>query len=239
MTDRDIEQMVQAFLDGELPPAQQDDFDRALAQDPELRRRVHVLEAAQDALRRSYAPVVASTASHGPAAREQRTSHRRSRRRMLVLVTSLAVVALAFLVQRQMTPPADPVSASMAYAAFMQSEQPTVVCDTPAKLIAYTTKMLGVGLTADFDAGVELIGWRRAGGSYDAETEPGDPLVLLAKRDDGTKAVVIFQDSRIDAPTVRSMDTLTVTPKRFGRVTAWEVGTIEDVMVLPLLREAH
>ncbi|MEO1129084.1 MAG: hypothetical protein AAFX05_05165 [Planctomycetota bacterium] len=238
MTDRDIEQMVQAFLDGELPPEQQDDFNRALDQDPELRRRVQVLEAAQDTLRRSYAPIVAPSSSHGPATRSARSRHRhRSRGRTVALVASLAVVVLAFVVQRQMTPPAAPVSASMAYAAFMHSERPTVVCDTPGKLIAYTTKMLGVGVTADFDAGVDLIGWRRAEGSYE-QTRPGDPLVLLAKRDDGTKAVVIFQDARVDAPTIRSMDTLIVTPKRFGPVTAWEVGTIDDAMVLPLLREA-
>ena len=113
---------------------------------------------------------------------------------------------------------------------------PTVVCDTPEKFEEYTRATFGETVTARFDQGATLIGWRGVGG-YTSEHGLGrmPARVLLATDNAGTPVIVLFQDRLQPRPLLNGSDDLSLHKRRFGRVVAWEITPLAEPLVLDAL----
>lgn len=197
------------------------------------------LKSIEHTIRDHYAPSEAPS-SMLETVRGGAQSHRRPLRLApLALVAVLVLAASAWFLLPFTNQPT--VDASLVHAGFISNPTPSVVCDTPEKLIDYTQETLGVGLTAEFDAGVTLIGWRTiAGSSYTQSRVPGalTPRVLLANGPDDEPIVVLFFPRGTGKPNLPDGSGLKLFNRSFESVRAWEVTPGQDATVLPLLSVA-
>lgn len=130
-------------------------------------------------------------------------------------------------------PPA--FDASALHLAYLRNDRVAHVCDTPEKFLQYTRDALEEPIGARFDTDVQLVGWRGTGSGY--QLRQGDPRVLLARSAGGDEVVVLFQQRTRRAPTIGDVDGLKIYERRFGSIEAYEISTLDDPVVLPLLSD--
>ncbi len=128
------------------------------------------------------------------------------------------------------------INLSREFARYLADPAPNKVCDTPEKFIAYTRERFGSPIAASFDAGVQLVGWRGPGGSYDDEPVTGEPLVLLANAQDGQPVIVLFQSAARPQPSFDESAGLHMHCGVMGETAVFEVSRRERAVVLPVLR---
>lgn len=128
------------------------------------------------------------------------------------------------------------INLSREFARYLADPAPNKVCDTPEKFIAYTRERFGSPIAASFDAGVQLVGWRGPGGSYDDEPVTGEPLVLLANARDGQPVIVLFQSADRPQPSFDTSAGLHMHGGVLGNTAVFEVSRREQAVVLPVLR---
>ncbi len=215
--------LVSKHLDGECALDERAELERAMGEHPELRSRIETAAAAEREIRASFAV---------PGAHPNKSP---SRQLAVAAMLVLAVCAAWWFGVRGSGGP-DPVNAWQAHGLFVSDPEPQIVCDTPEKFLAYTTEKFDEPVTADFDGGPRLVGWRGLGASYGQGHVRGvEPRLLLALTDGETPVVVLFQNARDPRPELDPRSGLRVFKKRFGRVTAWEITPDEQAEVLPLL----
>ncbi|MEM0983914.1 MAG: hypothetical protein AAGI17_08190 [Planctomycetota bacterium] len=121
--------------------------------------------------------------------------------------------------------PGQPVNAARFYTAAMTDFEPEIVCDTPEKFADYTDEAFDLALAADFDAGVELIGWIGLG-AYDKASGKSRRRGLLARSQSGERVIAFFAPADVEV----NLDGL-------GDVNThrWTIGdlTVTEVSNLP------
>lgn len=220
--DRVLE-LVSKHLDGDCTPDERAALERAMEESPELRTRVERAAAAEREIRASLAPAGAH-AKRSPG------------RQFAVAAMLVLAVCAAWWFGVRANDGSVPVSAWEAHGLFVIDREPQVVCDTPEKFLAYTTDKFDERVTADFDGGPVLVGWRGLGASYGAGDAAGiEPRLLLALTEGDSPVVVLFQSARDPRPELDPRSGLRMFKQQFGGVTAWEITPEENAVVLPLL----
>lgn len=154
--------------------------------------------------------------------------------RLTIFGIAAALFLASALVVLNLPKPLPGISASALHAALVQNDTPEIVCDTPEKFLAYTTEKLGEAITARFDTGVALIGWRGAA-EYREDTRK---RVLLARAATGEPVLVLFQPKAYPAPT-QTNPALHLHKRELGTMTAWEVSSFSQPVVLGALGRAN
>lgn len=213
-------QRLNRYLDAELSPAERAEFEAELARDPHLRAAAERLGRAHAALRTHYQLADASPT--------RKTAS--PLRRLALAAGILLAVGLTFYAYRQTLPP--PLDGDLIHRAFVLDPTPVIVCDTPEKFLAYTQDTLSAPITARFDTGITLVGWRDAQPGYgdkDLRTR-----LLLAYAADQTPVVVLFQPAGRPKPllTRRGLQAYSL---RLGPIDLWEISPLDQPVVLPVM----
>jgi hypothetical protein len=223
--------LVSAVLDREATPEQLREVEALRAQDPAFAQTLDALLKAETRLKDYFTPPAdAGMRDVAPIARVSPTPVARAWR----LLAAAAIVALAATVALVvLASPDDParLDAVAMHAGFVANPTPTTVCDTPEKFVAYTREHLGEAITASFEPGVVLVGWRDAGAGYGPDS---GTRLLLAYGNASEPVVVLFQPRGRGAPKHADTD-LKVHPGRFGAVETWEISRLDTPVVLPRL----
>lgn len=104
-----------------------------------------------------------------------------------VLLSGLAITLIA-----QQLPKARTIDAATVYATLTPAMQPQHICTTEDAFLDYSIQFLGAPIAADYNAGVEFVGWRTlTAGDYVAGVI-GEGRILLARAADGTDAVLFM-----------------------------------------------
>lgn len=219
------EDTLNAYLDGELVGADLADFERALDSDAQLRARVERMRKIEGTLCKIHAADSVPSVTNLP----KKTAI--SWQRALPYAALVAIgVGIWFFTSTQNRP--DPLDGSGLYQRTVVLFEPQKVCDTPAKFEQYTLEAFGRTISADFDAGVALIGWRTPRNRYEPDSEDG-PRVLLARSVNGTEVLAVFQDPSLPAPRVGS--DLNRFDRRVGPVRVFEITPLDEPEVIGLL----
>jgi len=238
--DRD-EELIFAYIDGELDADDAADLDRRLMREPALRRRLEALRAINTGLGR--------IASYTGGERTEAPRRRTSRLAGVWAAAAVLVLGAGSLIYRASLPSAPAftpkahnasIDAAAQYARITHAFEPHVVCDTPKKFESYTRSAFGTAIDADFGAGVTLIGWCALAGDY---TEPGEggtsTRVLLAETHGGARTITFFVPPDHAAPDLNGKEgsdaTLVMHEARLGPVRVYEVTPESEPSVIPVL----
>lgn len=183
-----IDERAHRIADGEASPDTQAETTAA-----EAIRRI------DDAVRRTHQPptipdVLAQRLGDAPHGEARESSPDRAAPGKLWLRAAAAVLLLglgAVLIVQQL-PKARVIDAATVYAAIVPTMQPQHVCTTEAEFLDYSVEYLGAPIAADYDAGVEFVGWRQLiAGDYVAGVI-GEGRMLLARGAGGEDAIVLM-----------------------------------------------
>lgn len=228
--------LANAYVDGELSESARRAFEAALAEDAGLREQVEALRRVDAAVRMIGASGEAAPDPRAwlpTAAPAGRMTFRR--RALLAMAAVLGLALLGRLGMEGVSAWTQRTDVAAVYRAVTADFVPQHVCATPEEFVAYTTRALGAGITADFTSGVALVGWSSpVPGAYG---EAAGPLrrMLLAEGAGGTRVVVLFEDPRLFGPRLDGASGLNVFSRRLGPVTAFEVTPGPEPVVLGLL----
>ncbi|MEM9373653.1 MAG: hypothetical protein AAGA55_08405, partial [Planctomycetota bacterium] len=180
---------IDAYVDGWMDADGRVSFEAEMSADDRIRDEVERLRGVDRALQAEFGGL----AERGTGADSAPNRFVLASRRLVIPmgIAALLLLAVGLFSLRGGGGAGGPASGpaidgSVVLTAFIRDPQPTVVCDTEAKFIAYTQEKLGHAITARFDAGVALIGWRGVGVYEDSD--PVAPRVLLARGAGGEPA---------------------------------------------------
>lgn len=228
---------IDAFVDGEMEGDELQEFERTIADNQQIKAEVERLVRVDRELKDGFASVASSSLHSGVV--EPIAGARLSTKRFMIplgIAASLALLAGVWSMNFGVSPNTGtlPIDGSVVLTAFLNNPVPDVVCDTEPKFIAYTQQKLGQAITARFDSGVALIGWRGVGVYEDTDLDA--PRVLMARNADGIASVVVFQSADSAAPVVKgARPGVQMYRRDFGTVSAWEFSEADTNFVLDLL----
>jgi hypothetical protein len=221
---REYAELLNALLDGEATPDQRRRAEELERSDPVFAQQLVSLRLAESRIARLYSPAAIVPAP------PRRTNAPRLHRPLLASAALLAIASIVGLLVIR-ADRSTRLDADALHAAFVLDPEPTTVCDTPDKFMAYTAEHLGEPIAARFDAGVTLVGWRSAGRRYDRSVRE---RLLLAYGANQEPIVVLFQPASGKPPRAAN-DTLHLYHARFAGVDAWEISPAGAPQILPVL----
>lgn len=245
MTDANIShfERLNAYIDGELSPAEQAEFEQLVERDADLRRRLEELRSAERDLRTVFA---ASAPERVTVPEPERESVGRASplqaflrfelqgRHLAGLAAAVLIIAAGWLFVRWLiTPVGDP--AGRLYSRHTFSMQPDHVCTTPEAFVDYTVEFLNEPVTANYDTPVELVGWVAPSGYRSIDDEPS--RILLARAPTGEPVIVLFQTgSRWEVH--QNDPEINIFRDRVGEVRLTELTPLDRPVVLDLIAPA-
>lgn len=221
---REYAELLNALLDGEAAPDQRRRAEALERSDPAFARLLASARLAESRIARLYSPAAIVPAP------PRRTTAPTLRRPLLASAALIAIAGIVGLLVVRADRSAR-LDAAALHAAFVLDPEPTTVCDTPDKFMAYTAEHLGEPIAARFDSGVTLVGWRSAGRRYDRTARE---RLLLAYGAGQEPIVVLFQPAAGKPPRAED-STLHLHHVRFGAVDAWEISPAGAPQILPVL----
>ncbi len=194
-------------------------------------------------MRRTHQPptipdVLAQRLGDAPPGEARESSPDRAAPGKLWLRAAAAVllVGLGAVLIVQQLPKARVIDAATVYAAIVPAMQPQHVCTTEAEFLDYSVEYLGAPIAADYDAGVEFVGWRSLiAGDYVAGVI-GEGRMLLARGPAGEDAIVLMvrPEARV-AVDVGGAAGLRAHEATLGGVRLIELSRADRAVVLPAL----
>jgi hypothetical protein len=211
---RNIDEMIDAYIDNELDAQSLADFEQRLSVDAALRRQVEIQRRAEARLRELIAVPVwpgidaeAATASESQAPAQpaaviqQRRLVARPWMRIAAAVLLVGLIAISVGnatghlggLWRSLMPaaPSDLPADTIVNRYINDGFVPAVVCTTPELLAKYTREQLGREVDFKVDQSVQLVGWHYAGGVLADQA-----VSLMAKA--GDKRMVVFMGKASD-----------------------------------------
>lgn len=235
-----FDERMNAYLDGELDADDRAAFERELAADERLRAQVDRLRAIESGLGRLFPPDAtmpaappASSASSAEPRPDRRAGMSPTLRRVIAYAAIVVLAGVGWMLVSPRAPAAPPPDAEAIYQRVGADFVPDVLCDTPPKFIAYTRDTFGVSIAADFDAGVELLGWTSQPGGYLSDAEP--LRILLARAPGGVPVIAVFQRAREPDPELKSDERLRMFDTRVGGISVHEITPLDRPVLLDLL----
>jgi len=228
---------MNAYLDGELDAADRAAFEAKLSRNPDLRARLERARSIEEGLSRVFPPREAPEGAipDGTARRQRRASFRIGAR-WLAYAAALALIGAGWLAVDRWNARLDRPDAAEVYRAVAAGAAPQEACSTPGAFATYTDEAYGRPVRADFDSGVEFIGWiYPQEASYERGEEVEGVRVLMARARDGAPIAVFFAESPSMTPRLADDSDLRIFSKRIGPVRVHEVTPLESPVVLGLL----
>ncbi len=223
---------IDAFLRGEMTPADRGAFEREMLKDPALRAEVELERRIDERLRAIYAPPAMATVP----ARVRVPTARPWTRIAMGMAAAIALVAAGvyFTVLRVPGPGgtrADVILASMERNGF----EPVWECKDDEEFRRYTQEKFGQAFTVAQDANVRVVGWH-----YCTGVLSDDAGVMLVELGGSDRAIVVVDrranDRRVE---VDAASGARVHRLRVGDAVLYEVSKRAEPAVLPLVRAAE
>jgi len=218
------EDLMNAYLDGELDEETVTLFEAELAQNPAMRERVEKLQAIEAGSRRLHGQ--GAHAEDVPVMPRSQATFRFPMFRVVAYASALLLVGGLWFVLSRAGATARPDGAAIYAEVLAADFQPTDLCDTSEKFTRYTMEAYGEEITADFESDIEFVGWRYPGNEY------GGARVLLARAPDGTKVIAIFQERGAPAPRLADSSNLRRFRAVVGPVVVHEISPLEHPVLL-------
>tara|TARA_R110002096_G_scaffold173781_2_gene348063 strand:- start:233988 stop:234692 length:705 start_codon:yes stop_codon:yes gene_type:complete len=225
------DELIFAYLDGDLDPQQLADFKAILESDPAIQSRLDALNAMNTSLIR-----IAQEPTSAPLVLEPKQTTKTSPRRWISYAAILAITTALFLYMNPSQPKAV-FDTQNVYRQITTAFEPQIVCDSPEKFVAYTQESFGKPITVDFQTPIQLVGWRYLGKNYN----PGRPTkvpttrILMAQTPEGTRILVAFVPRGLPAPKAQPGSDLHVFKKSVQSVRVYEITPLDSPSVLDLL----
>lgn len=192
----DREQLLERYLDGDLPPRERRALEKKARRSPELQRRLALQRRIDASLRDVFAAgapepaVAARIGSAGP-----------SWRRMALYAAAVIIVALAGLwvrtaiQQRNFNPIHSPER--IYHRLVERGFEPEFVCEPGPEFVAAVEERFGAALDIAEAPGVDVIGWAydtRGPGAYSGQILSDNMLILMAHVE--SEPVIVLMDQR-------------------------------------------
>lgn len=239
------QELCQLHLDGALEPSQAQGLERRMSSEPALRATYRDLRAVDRLLRRTFTAPEPDMAFMDnprrflPAQGRSPGWSAASWRWAGGIAAALVISASAWLL---LSSPGLPmrVDALAYYRQVAPALVPQTVCDTPAAFEAFVSGSYGAALTADFNAGVQFVGWNATAPAVvsAADRYKRHPGALLARAPSGEPVVVFLHRSTDDGPTLAADPTLNTFRAQIGGVMMLEVTPLDRPTVLGLISPA-
>ena len=184
------DELIFAYLDGDLDPQQLADFKAILESDPAIQSRLDALNAMNTSLIR-----IAQEPTSAPLVLEPKQTTKTSPRRWISYAAILAITTALFLYMNPSQPKAV-FDTQNVYRQITTAFEPQIVCDSPEKFVAYTQESFGKPITVDFQTPIQLVGWRYLGKNYN----PGRPTKVPSWRKPQKAPASSSRSSRADSP---------------------------------------
>lgn len=260
----DAEARLNAYLDGELPEEDRRAFEADAASSSDLASALRRYNAVEASVRAEYGnagrgllsasallvgamdgaedgdePGVADRGGTDPGVKAVGPRRLRLSRALgLAAVLAVSAAAIFAVVRPGLSTPRGEVNGGAVYRAFAQTMAPAEVCDTEQKFRAYTRAALGRTLTADFDAGVELLGWSMLGRYVPPDDGSPSRRLLLARGPDGTPVVAIFDPVGTKPITAGASSGVNLHRWSVGGVEVYELSTLDRSVLRGVVRRA-
>lgn len=220
------DELIFAYLDGELDAPQQAEFDRLCESDASFNNRLQSLQTMNEGLR--LLSRVEQSAVSKPA----------SRRRWIAYAALLAITTALFIYMNPKAP-IQTFDAGALYTRISQDFEPQHICDTPEKFREYTQTAYGKPIEANFDTPLQLVGWRYMGGAvYNPDKPPRKPItrILMAMTADGTPVLAFFVPKGLPKPEIAPGSGFKLYTRSNRSVTVYEVSPLDSPQVLTILK---
>lgn len=225
---------IEAYLDGALIGAALVEFQRRLADEPELRDELAGQERINAGLRRVFAPPRVEM----PAAASAASSGWRFPRRYLAYAAAAGIALVAVTIYQFNPPLRTPPTRFMppvgVYQTLMnQGFKPSFVCTTDEAFASTVKEKFGQPLLVGATDGIQLLGWGY-GSDYAGVTLSRDTLVLMAMVD-GKETVVLMdkksRDRKMESPPAESG--VHMFRGEVGDIVLYEITPSDRPTVLP------
>ncbi|MEM1330965.1 MAG: hypothetical protein AAGG07_10420 [Planctomycetota bacterium] len=181
-----------------------------------------------DSLKRLYGPL--GDAEAPPLPESPEVPAKRFSLRIAGFAAAAAVTLVSLVIVQRALGPAR-LDAEAMFAHYTTAFEPTYVCDTPGSFRQYSARVLGVSISADYEAGVAFVGWRKPDEEFVRSGRRDRATTMYATSEHGVGLLVIF-NGHAQLP---AQSDLNVFEGELGGVRVVEVSPLETPTVLPLL----
>jgi hypothetical protein len=228
--------LIEAYLDGSLPPSEREGFERRLQTDAALRAELALQEWINGSLARLF--------REEPAARAAMSARQPSRTsaRWIALaaaaVLALAAVGIWYFSSAPQPTPKSPIVQPTAQGPSLRRQfrnevasgfVPETVCTTPEQFQGWVTEKFGEPLRPGaVPKSVQFVGWNYS------STLSAYTGVLLAKVD-AQPVIVLMDKAENDRPPREDDGSEHIFRRQIGNLVLYEVSTLAEPKILPLL----
>lgn len=224
------DELIFAYLDGELDAQQTTEFEAMLASDPSIQERIDRLGSINDSIHRiAQAPPRTVPIAHV-------TKSNTSRIKWIAYAAIIAIAApLVILLNRPA--PQRTIDAQRFYVNTTTDFVPDIVCDTPEKFESYTSEAFGRTIAADFETPIQLVGWKYFSKNYTPEElkDKNTTRALVGQTPDGTPLLAIFPTKDFSKIVVEPGSSMHLHTRTINSIKVIEISPYEDPILLDLL----
>jgi hypothetical protein len=127
--------------------------------------------------------------------------------------------------------------AKNVYRQISEDFEPQIVCDSPTKFESYTKEAFGKTISADFDAGFQLVGWRYHGKNYNPDKPVKGKVtrILMVIAPDGSRILTVFVPRGLPVPELDTGTNLHIYHQKIQSISVYEISPLDKPSVLNLL----
>ncbi|MBO6512638.1 MAG: hypothetical protein JJ974_01565 [Phycisphaerales bacterium] len=224
------DELIFAYLDGELDQNQIRDLETRIAENPELQERIDRLNSINDSIHRI------AHSDPAPIKFTQQTDPRRSTLKWIAYAAVIAIAAPLVIFLNQ-PPQQKRFDAERFYVSTTTDFVPDIVCDTPEKFEEYTYEAFGKTITADFETPVQLVGWKYFSKNYTPEElkDKDTTRALVGMSAEGAPLLAVFPSKNFSELTLDPGSDLYMHTTRINSIRVIEISPYKDPILLDLM----
>lgn len=224
--------LIFAYLDGELDTQQRAEFEALLDADPKLQWRINGLQSITTSVHRiarEPSPSIPINAAQTPKPKANRI-------KWIAYAATIAIASTVMILMQPSTPQRE-VDAQRFYTKTTTNFVPDIVCDTPEKFEAYTKEAFNRTITADFETPVQLVGWKYFTKNYTPEElkDKNTSRALVAQMPDGTPLLAFFPAENFGKLTLKPDSDFHIHTRTISSIRVIEISPYRGPVLLDLL----
>lgn len=224
--------LIFAYLDGELNAQQTAEFEAMLNADPKIQSRIDQLQSITESVQR----IAREPSAAIPIETIQTLKPKSNRLKWIAYAAIIAIAAPVMILMNPSTPQLE-FDAQRFYTKTTTNFVPDIVCDTPEKFEAYTKEAFNKTITANFDTPVQLVGWKYFAKNYTPEElkDKNTSRALVGQMPDGTPLLAVFPTDDFGTLKLEPGSGFHIHTRTINSIKVIEISPYKDPVLLDLL----
>lgn len=224
--------LIFAYLDGELDAQQTTEFKELLSADPKLQTRIDQLQSITESVLR----IAREPSAALPIDTAQSAKPKANRIKWVAYAAIIAIASSVMILMNPSTPQLE-FDAQRFYTKTTTNFVPDIVCDTPEKFEAYTKEAFNKTITANFETPVQLVGWKYFSKNYTPEElkDQNTTRALVGQMPDGTPLLAVFPTDDFGTLKLEPGSGFHIHTRTISSIKVIEISPYKDPVLLDLL----